>query len=178
MRTYIIHKLLHAIGVCFVVSFVSFFLLFYTADPASTLRFANDISLTAVEKQTLVHWIEAGAPRGEGPDPLAERPPPAQPEWPLGPPDLVLSDMAAPATGHAATDHLRTIALAEAAADYALDALAPGGGLVVKVLQGADEPALFARLQRAFGRVRRCKPAASRGDSTELYLVAADRRAD
>ena len=91
-----------------------------------------------------------------------------------GPADIVLCDMAAPATGHAATDHLRTLALAEAAADFAEASLASGGGLVVKVLQGADEPALFARLRRCFGSVRRCKPAASRSGSTELYLVAGD----
>ncbi len=93
-----------------------------------------------------------------------------------GAPDLVLSDMAAAATGHAATDHLRTITLAEAAVDYAVTALAPGGALVVKVLQGADEPALFARIRSAFGWARRFKPPASRGESTELYLVAGDRR--
>jgi hypothetical protein len=60
------------------------------ADPHFA-RFANDISLSSAEKQTLVHWIEAGAPRGNGPDPLAEHPPPQAAEWPLGAPDLVLA---------------------------------------------------------------------------------------
>ncbi len=93
-----------------------------------------------------------------------------------GPADVVLSDLAAAATGHAATDHLRTIALAEAAAALVEDVLAPGGALVVKVLQGVDEPALFGRLRQRFGSVRRFKPPASRGESTELYLVAVDYR--
>lgn len=88
-----------------------------------------------------------------------------------GPADVVLSDMASDATGHAATDHLRIIALAEAAVDFATEVLSPGGALVVKVLQGADEPALFEIIRRAFGHVRRFKPAASRSDSAELYLI-------
>jgi len=89
-----------------------------------------------------------------------------------GPADVVLCDMAAPATGHAATDHLRTLALAEAAFELACEVLAAGGAFVVKVLQGADEPAFFAALRARFTSVRRHKPPASRRDSTELYLVA------
>jgi 23S rRNA (uridine2552-2'-O)-methyltransferase len=85
--------------------------------------------------------------------------------------DLVLSDMAASTTGHAATDHLRTMALAEAAVAFAADALAPGGAIVVKLLQGADEPALFERVRLFFTHVRRFKPKASRPESTELYIV-------
>jgi 23S rRNA (uridine2552-2'-O)-methyltransferase len=88
-----------------------------------------------------------------------------------GPADVVLSDMAAPTIGHAATDHLRTMRLAEAAVDFAVEVLAPGGTVVVKLLQGADEPALFARVRQAFASVRRFKPKASRSESTELYLV-------
>ena len=91
--------------------------------------------------------------------------------------DVVLCDMAAPATGHASTDHLRTMALAEAALAFACDALAEGGAFVVKVLQGSDEPALFAALRERFEGVRRIKPAASRSDSTELYIVATRFRA-
>lgn len=86
--------------------------------------------------------------------------------------DVVLSDMAAPATGHAATDHLRIMGLCEAAADFALDVLAPGGAFVAKVLQGGTEAALLARLKRAFAKVRHAKPPASRSDSAELYVVA------
>ena len=86
--------------------------------------------------------------------------------------DLVLSDLAAPAVGHRATDHLRTLALAEAAAAFAAEVLRPGGGFVVKVLQGADEPSLFKDLAAGFETVQRFKPAASRGESTELYHVA------
>lgn len=89
-----------------------------------------------------------------------------------GPADVVLCDMAAPATGHAATDHLRTLALGEAAFELACELLAEGGAFVVKVLQGADEPAFFAALRQRFTTVRRHKPPASRRDSTELYLVA------
>ncbi len=89
-----------------------------------------------------------------------------------GPADLVLSDMAPPATGHGGTDHLRIMALAEAAAEFAMAALAPGGALVVKVLQGGAEPALLARLKQAFAKVRHVKPPASRAELAELYLVA------
>ncbi len=89
-----------------------------------------------------------------------------------GPADLVLSDLAAPAVGHRATDHLRTLVLAEAAAEFAVEVLAPGGACVVKVLEGVDEPALFKKLMAAFDQVQRFKPAASRSESTELYLVA------
>lgn len=89
-----------------------------------------------------------------------------------GPADLVLSDLAASAVGHRATDHLRTLVLAEAAVDFAIEVLTPGGACVVKVLEGADEPALFKKMVAAFGQVQRFKPAASRSDSTELYLVA------
>ena len=90
----------------------------------------------------------------------------------MGQADVVLCDMAAPATGHAPTDHLRTMALAEGALAFACEVLAEGGAFVVKVLQGADEPALFAALRARFKNVRRIKPAASRSDSTELYIVA------
>ncbi len=85
--------------------------------------------------------------------------------------DVVLCDMAAPATGHAPTDHLRTLALGEAALAFAVDVLTEGGAFVVKVLQGADEPAFFKALREHFEGVRRIKPPASRSDSTELYLV-------
>ena len=90
----------------------------------------------------------------------------------MGQADVVLCDMAAPATGHAPTDHLRTMALAEGALAFACEVLADGGAFVVKVLQGADEPALFAALRARFEGVRRIKPAASRSYSTELYIVA------
>ncbi len=89
-----------------------------------------------------------------------------------GPAALVLSDMAAPATGHADTDHLRVMALAEAAFDFAAEVLGPGGAFVAKVLQGGTEPALLNRLKQAFARLRHVKPPASRADSAEMYLVA------
>jgi len=89
-----------------------------------------------------------------------------------GPADAVLSDMAANATGHKRTDHLKIMALVEAAAAFAREVLAPGGVLVAKVLQGGTEAALLATLRRDYSSVRHVKPAASRADSAELYLVA------
>ena len=86
--------------------------------------------------------------------------------------DGVMSDMAANATGHKATDHLRIVALAELAADFAGDVLAEGGFFVAKVLQGGTEGQLLARLKRDFATVRHVKPAASRADSAELYVLA------
>jgi 23S rRNA (uridine2552-2'-O)-methyltransferase len=89
-----------------------------------------------------------------------------------GPADLVLSDMAAPATGHAATDHLRIVALAEDAFGFAETILKPGGAFVAKVFQGGTEGALLAALKRVFAEVRHAKPAASRAESAETYVVA------
>jgi len=86
--------------------------------------------------------------------------------------DAVLSDMAAASTGHAATDHLRIMALAETALDFAVQVLAPGGVFVAKVLQGGGERALLDILRRNFARVAHVKPPASRKDSAELYVVA------
>ena len=86
--------------------------------------------------------------------------------------DVVLSDMAANATGHRPTDHLRIMALVEAAAEFAGEVLAPGGAFIAKVLQGGTENALLAALKRDFAAVKHVKPAASRSDSSELYVVA------
>lgn len=86
--------------------------------------------------------------------------------------DVVLSDMAANATGHRQTDHLRIVALAEAAADFARQVLAPGGTFLCKVLQGGTEATLLAELKRDFASVKHVKPPASRTDSAELYLLA------
>jgi len=86
--------------------------------------------------------------------------------------DIVLSDMAANATGHRQTDHLRIMALAEAAAEFARQVLAPGGVFLCKVLQGGTEAALLAELKRDFSSVKHVKPPASRSDSSELYLLA------
>jgi 23S rRNA (uridine2552-2'-O)-methyltransferase len=89
-----------------------------------------------------------------------------------GPADVVLTDMAAPTTGHRATDHIRTIALVEIALEVALDALKPGGAFVGKVFQGGSSNALLARLKKAFREVKHVKPPASRSESVELYVVA------
>jgi 23S rRNA (uridine2552-2'-O)-methyltransferase len=86
--------------------------------------------------------------------------------------DVVLSDMAANTTGHRQTDHLRIMALAEAAAQFAREVLAPGGSFLCKVLQGGTEAALLAELKRDFESVKHVKPPASRADSAELYLLA------
>lgn len=93
-----------------------------------------------------------------------------------GPADVVLSDMAAPTTGHRQTDHLRTMALCDAAADFAATVLRPGGSFVAKVFQGGAERALLAGLKRDFRTVHHVKPPASRKGSVELYLVALDFR--
>jgi 23S rRNA (uridine2552-2'-O)-methyltransferase len=94
-----------------------------------------------------------------------------------GPADVVLSDMAANATGHRQTDHLKIVALIEIAAEFAREVLKPGGAFVAKVLQGGTEGALLAQLKRDFATVKHMKPAASRADSAELYLVATGFRA-
>jgi len=86
--------------------------------------------------------------------------------------DVVLSDMAAPTTGHRSTDHLRIVALAEAALDFAEDVLAPGGAFVCKVFAGGAEGELLARLKQNFEIVKHVKPKASRSDSAEKYVVA------
>jgi 23S rRNA (uridine2552-2'-O)-methyltransferase len=89
-----------------------------------------------------------------------------------GPADVVLSDMAAASSGHRATDHLRIIALCDAAAAFAFDVLEPGGTFVAKVLQGGAEGDLLATLKRRFASVAHVKPPASRKDSAEMYVVA------
>ncbi|MCU0838716.1 MAG: RlmE family RNA methyltransferase [Rhodospirillales bacterium] len=86
--------------------------------------------------------------------------------------DVVLSDMAPPSSGHANADHLRIMALAEAAADLAMEVLAPGGAFVCKVWQGGTEAELLALLKRSFRTVRHAKPPASRRESAEMYVVA------
>ncbi len=86
--------------------------------------------------------------------------------------DVVMSDMAAPTTGHRATDHLRIVALCEAAADFARDVLKPGGAFLAKVFRGGTENTLLADLKRDFAKVQHVKPPASRSDSPELYLLA------
>jgi 23S rRNA (uridine2552-2'-O)-methyltransferase len=86
--------------------------------------------------------------------------------------DLVLSDMAANATGHRQTDHLRIMGLAEVAAQFAREVLAPGGAFLCKVLQGGTETTLLSELKRDFATVKHVKPPASRSDSAELYLLA------
>ena len=86
--------------------------------------------------------------------------------------DLVMSDMAAPTTGHRATDHLRIMALVELAADFAIQVLAPGGAFVSKVFQGGTEHELLALLKRHFSTTSHAKPPASRSGSAETYLVA------
>jgi 23S rRNA (uridine2552-2'-O)-methyltransferase len=91
-----------------------------------------------------------------------------------GPPDIVLSDMAAPTTGHRQTDHLRTMHLCEAAADFAISVLPPGGHFLAKTFQGGTEAELLDRLKRNFRSIHHIKPPASRDESVELYLLAKD----
>ncbi|MBX3429311.1 MAG: RlmE family RNA methyltransferase [Hyphomonadaceae bacterium] len=93
-----------------------------------------------------------------------------------GAPDLVLSDMAANTTGHARTDQIRTGALADAAADFALAHVAPGGAFVTKAFQGGLDAALLQRLKQNFVKVSHAKPPASRAESSEVYVVAMGRK--
>lgn len=89
-------------------------------------------------------------------------------------PDLVISDMAAPTTGHRKTDHLRTIYLCEVAADFAISVLKPGGHFLSKTFQGGAENDLLTMLKQNFKTVHHVKPPASRAESVELYLLAKD----
>jgi 23S rRNA (uridine2552-2'-O)-methyltransferase len=89
-----------------------------------------------------------------------------------GPADVVLCDMAANATGHRRTDHLKIMALVEAAAEFAREVLAPGGTFLAKVIQGGTEHSLLAELKRNFSSVKHIKPPASRAGSAELYVLA------
>lgn len=89
-----------------------------------------------------------------------------------GPPDIVLSDMAANTTGHRQTDHLRTVALVELALDFALAHLSPGGAFVSKVFQGGATKPVLDRLKANFAAVKHVKPPASRAGSPEIYVVA------
>ena len=89
-----------------------------------------------------------------------------------GPPDLVLSDMAANTVGHKQTDHLRTMGLVETALDFAISALAPGGAFVAKVFAGGTDGELLTILKRNFTTVKHAKPPASRKDSSEWYVIA------
>lgn len=92
--------------------------------------------------------------------------------WLGGPADVVMSDMAAAASGHKGTDHLRIIALCEAAAQFAFDVLEPGGTFVAKVLAGGAELSLQTTLKKNFAKVANVKPPASRSDSSEKFVVA------
>jgi 23S rRNA (uridine2552-2'-O)-methyltransferase len=89
-----------------------------------------------------------------------------------GPADVVLSDMAANATGHRKTDHLKVMGLVEVAAEFACEVLKPGGAFLAKVIQGGTETELLAMLKRDFASVKHVKPPASRMDSAELYVLA------
>jgi 23S rRNA (uridine2552-2'-O)-methyltransferase len=89
-----------------------------------------------------------------------------------GPPDVVLSDMAPNTVGHRQTDHLRIVGLIEAAVEFAVEVLKPGGAFIAKAFQGGETAEVIATLKRHFPEVKTVKPKASRADSSELYLVA------
>lgn len=91
-----------------------------------------------------------------------------------GPPDVVISDMAAPTTGHRRTDHIRTTHLGEVAADFAISVLKPGGHFLTKAFQGGSENELLTMLKQNFKTVHHVKPPASRDESVELFLLAKD----
>lgn len=92
--------------------------------------------------------------------------------WLGGPADVVMSDMAAASSGHKGTDHIRIVALVEAAAAFAFDVLTPGGTFVAKVLAGGAELSLQTLLKQNFDKVANVKPPASRADSSEKFVVA------
>lgn len=94
-----------------------------------------------------------------------------------GAPEIVLSDMAANTTGHTKTDQIRTGALAEAAAEFAMEHLAEGGVFVTKAFQGGLDSVLLSRLKQAFAKVAHAKPPASRAESAEVYVVAMGKKA-
>ena len=122
------------------------------------------IDLLAIDPMPGVDFIELDFLDGSAPARLTE--------LIGGPADIVMSDMAANTTGHKKTDHLRIMGLAEAAAHFAREVLAPGGAFVAKVFQGGTENQLLADLKRDFATVRHVKPQASRADSSELYVLA------
>ena len=93
-------------------------------------------------------------------------------DWLGGRADVVMSDMAAASSGHKGTDHLRIVALVEAAVQFAFDVLEPGGTFVAKVLAGGAENEMQAMLKRSFTKVANVKPPASRSDSSEKFVVA------
>jgi 23S rRNA (uridine2552-2'-O)-methyltransferase len=103
---------------------------------------------------------------------MADEAPAALSEALGGPPDLVLSDMAANTVGHKQTDHLRTMGLVELAAHFAVETLAAGGAFVAKVLAGGTDAALLTLLKQHFRTVKHAKPPASRKGSSEWYVVA------
>lgn len=94
-----------------------------------------------------------------------------------GAPDLILSDMAANTVGHKQTDHLRTMGLVEAAVDFAVNVLKPGGDFVAKVFAGGTDPALLSILKNNFTTVKHAKPPASRKGSVEWYVIAQGKKA-
>jgi 23S rRNA (uridine2552-2'-O)-methyltransferase len=103
---------------------------------------------------------------------MADEAPAALTEALDGPPDLVISDMAANTVGHKQTDHLRTMGLVETAADFAIQHLSPGGAFVAKVLAGGTDTELLGLLKKHFTTVKHGKPPASRKDSSEWYVIA------
>jgi len=122
------------------------------------------IDLLPVEPIAGVHIVEGDINNPEDVEKLLE--------GLSGPPDLVLSDMAANTTGHKQTDHLRTIALAEMAAAFAVEHLAPGGAFCSKVFQGGATKEVLDLLKANFTSVKHMKPPASRAGSPEIFVVA------
>lgn len=103
---------------------------------------------------------------------MADEAPQALTEALDGPPDLVISDMAANTVGHKQTDHLRTMGLVETAVDFAIQTLAPGGAFVAKVFAGGTDGELLTILKKNFTTVKHAKPPSSRKDSSEWYVIA------
>ena len=128
-------------------------------------------------RSTCWRWRRSRASSRSKATSCTRRPRPAQGAAARRAADFVLSDMAAQGTGHSRTDHLRIMGLAEAAADFALEVLAPGGALCARCSRAAPSGRCSDRLKRAFASVRHIKPPASRAESAELYVAAVEFRA-
>lgn len=122
------------------------------------------IDLLEIEPIAGVDFIQMDFTRDEAPDILKK--------MLGGPADGVMSDMAANTTGHKQTDHLRIIGLTEMAIEFAHEVLKPGGFFLTKLFQGGESGALITQLKKDFAKVLHVKPAASRADSSELYVLA------
>jgi len=138
---------------------------------------ANDPRGGKVVGIDILEWVPITGATCLNLDFLDDRAPDLLKEALGGPADIVLSDMAAPTTGHGPTDHIRIMALAETAWAFAEEVLAPGGAFICKVFQGGTEATLLKQIKARCGTVRHAKPPASRKESAEVYVIGLDFKA-